>query len=136
MEQMTENIKTFSEDKPLTDSELDALLNIAEDMKDSIPCTACRYCTDTCPKKLDIPMLIAAYNDIRFDAQVNVAMRLDALPDDKRPNACIACGMCSKICPQKIDIPGAMKDLSQRIEKLPSWADICIQRAKEARDLK
>ena len=35
MEQMVDNVKTFSEDKPLTAEETALLLDIAEGMKDS-----------------------------------------------------------------------------------------------------
>ena len=136
LEQVKENVETFSEEKPLTKEEQKTLLDIAEGMKDSIPCTACRYCCDGCPKGLDIPMLISAYNEIRFSPSVNISMRLDALQEDKRPDSCIGCGKCAKICPQKIDIPAAMKGLAEEIAKLPSWAEICRQREEAARKIK
>ena len=41
---------------------------------------------------------------------------------------CIACGSCKQICPQKIDIPAALRDFADRMEKLPSWAEICRER--------
>ena len=133
MAQMAENVETFRQEKPLTGAEQAALLEIAEGMKDSIPCTACRYCCDGCPQGLDIPMLIAAYNEIRFSPAINVAMRLEALPEDKRPSACIGCGKCARICPQNIDIPGAMKGLAEAAAKLPSWTEICRQREEAAK---
>ena len=57
MEQLQENIKTFSEDKPLNDEEMKTLLGIANEMLKGnvLPCTACRYCTSHCPMGLDIP---------------------------------------------------------------------------------
>lgn len=133
MAQMVENVETFQQEKPLTEAERAALLEIAEGMKNSVPCTACRYCCDGCPQGLDIPVLISAYNEIRFSPSLNVPMLLDALPEDKRPAACIACGKCAKVCPQNIDIPGAMKGLVEECAKLPSWADISRQREEEAR---
>ena len=136
MAQMVENAETFRQEKPLTDTEQAALLDIAEGMKNSIPCTACRYCCDGCPQGLDIPMLIAAYNEIRFSPAINVAMRLEALPEEKRPSACIGCSKCARICPQNIDIPGAMKGLAEEVAKLPSWAEICRQREEAAKKSK
>lgn len=133
MAQMVENVETFQQEKPLTEAERATLLEIAEGMKNSVPCTACRYCCDGCPQGLDIPVLISAYNEIRFSPSLNVPMLLDALPEDKRPAACIACGKCAKVCPQNIDIPGAMKGLVEECAKLPSWADISRQREEEAR---
>lgn len=136
MAQMVENVETFRRKRPLTGEERAALLDIAEGMKSSIPCTACRYCCDGCPQGLDIPMLIATYNELRFSPTVNAAMRLDALLEDKRPSACIGCGKCVRICPQNIDIPGAMKGLTEAAAKLPSWVEICRQREEETRKVR
>ena len=133
LDQMKDNVKTFSQRKPLSEAETALLLNIAEGMKNSIPCTACRYCCDGCPMGLDIPRLLATYNEIRFSPAVNVAMRVEALPEEKRPSACIGCGQCAKICPQGIEIPQAMQDFAQALSKLPSWAEICRQRDEAAR---
>ena len=133
MEQMVDNVKTFSAPKPLTAEETALLLDIAEGMKDSIPCTACRYCCDGCPAGLDIPGLISTYNELRFSAAVNVAMRIEFMPEDKKPSACIGCGQCTQMCPQNIDIPGAMKDFTEKLSKLPSWAEICRQREAAAK---
>jgi len=133
MEQMVDNVKTFSEDKPLAEEETALLLEIAEGMKDSIPCTACRYCCDGCPAGLDIPGLISTYNEIRFSPAVNVAMRIEFMPEDKKPTACIGCGQCTQMCPQNIDVPGALKDFAEKLSKLPSWAEICRQREEAAK---
>lgn len=136
MEHMQDNVHTFEERKILSEREDAVILGIAEGMKNSIPCTACRYCCSDCPKGLDIPALLAAYNELRFDPALNVSMRLEALPEEKRPSACIGCGKCAQICPQKIDIPAAMKDFADRLSKMPSWAEICRQREEAARKIR
>lgn len=128
MEQMEDNVKTFREEKPLSEEESRALMEIAEGMKNSVPCTACRYCCDGCPKGLDIPMLLATYNEVRFLPAMNARMRIDALPEEKRPAACIACGKCSQICPQGINIPKELKDFAAALKSIPSWEEICRQR--------
>lgn len=133
MEQMEDNVKTFSEEKALTTEEVGLLLEIAEGMKDSVPCTACRYCCDGCPKGLDIPGFIRTYNELRVAPTTNAVMRIEFMPEDKQPSACIACGKCARICPQNINIPEVMKDLSERIRKLPSWTEICRQREAAAK---
>ena len=133
LEQMVENVDTFTQDRPLTASEIGALLALAEDMKDAIPCTACRYCCDGCPVGLDIPAMIAACNEARFALSSGIRMRFDALPEDKRPAACIACGKCAQICPQGIDVPAVLKELAQAMEKIPDWAQVCRQREEAAR---
>ena len=133
IEQMMDNVKTFTEDKPLSEEETALLMEIAEGMKDSVPCTACRYCCDGCTAGLDIPGLISTYNELRFSPAVNVAMRIEFLPEDKKPTACIGCGQCTRMCPQNIDVPGALKDFAEKLSKLPSWAEICHQREAAAK---
>ena len=64
-EQLRENIQTFEEEKPLNSKEMEKLLKIANNMveKIALPCTACRYCVSHCPQGLDIPALLALYNE-------------------------------------------------------------------------
>ncbi|MBQ7568447.1 aldo/keto reductase [bacterium] len=131
--QLEDNLRTFAEDRPLSRDEELALAEIAEALKDSLPCTACRYCCDGCPRELDIPMLLRAYNDLRFDGSLTVKMQMDALSADKQPSACIGCGACSKVCPQGIDIPAAMRDFAERLSGMTSWAEICRQREEANR---
>ena len=127
-QQMTDNIATFETAKPTNPEETALLLEIAEELKGAIPCTACRYCCDGCPMGLDIPFLLSVYNDLRYAPVVNTTMRVETLPAEKKPSACIGCGKCTQICPQKIDIPGAMKGFTELLEKAPNWAEICRQR--------
>ena len=134
--QMEDNVKTFSTDKPLNDNEIQMLFGIAEKMKDSVPCTASRYCCDGCPMQLDIPMLMQSYNDMHFATSLTPVMQIEALPEEKRPSACIACGACASACPQKIDIPDIMAKLSDLYSKQPSWASMCKERAEEAKRAK
>lgn len=128
LEQMQDNVKTFSQDKPLSEEETQTLLTIAEQMKQSLPCTACRYCCEGCPMGLNIPQLLDIYNELRVAPSVNVGMRVEALEPEKRPSACIGCGNCTQVCPQKIDVPKAMQEADRILKTLPSWAEICRQR--------
>ncbi len=136
LEQMQENIETYSEARPLTDREREALLSIADGMMNAVPCTACGYCLASCPMELKIPALIATYNDICVDAKTNPVMWLEALPADKQPSACLACGKCAHMCPQHIAIPAILDDLATRLVAIPKWSDICRERAEAARRLK
>lgn len=132
MEQMQDNIRTFEERKLLTKEENRTLLAIVEGMKNSVPCTACRYCCADCPKKLDIPKLLSLYNEMRFSPSMNVGMTIDSLEEGSRPSACIRCGRCAKICPQKINIPEEMGIFSDMLQKIPHWEDLCRQRDESA----
>ena len=119
MAQVADNIKTFENDKPLSPSENDAILKIADAMvkKSSLPCTACRYCTSHCPKGLAIPELIGLYNEHRFTGGGFIApMVVGTLSEDKKPSACVGCRSCEKVCPQQIKISEMMKDFTERLK--------------------
>lgn len=133
MEQMQDNIETFTERNPLSEEENTLVLEIAESMKDSIPCTGCRYCCDGCPMELDIPMLLSVYNEIRVVPTTTAAIPIEFMAEEKKPSACIACGKCMEICPQNINVPEAMKDLAEKLTAIPSWAEICRQREEAAK---
>ncbi len=107
LQQVTENVTTFSEDKPLTAEENAALLAIADEIiaKSAIPCTACRYCTAKCPQGLDIPALLDKYNKKEPFAD---------LSEDKRPTACLGCRQCEQLCPQGIRISQVLADYAER----------------------
>lgn len=119
MEQLQANIRTFEEEKPLNEQEMDTLLSIADQMvkKIALPCTACHYCVSHCPQGLDIPTLLALYNEHCFTEGGFIApMALSAVPEEKRPSACIGCRSCEAVCPQQIKISEAMADFTQRLQ--------------------
>ena len=118
MEQLKENIRTFQEEKPLTDQEKKELLEIADQIvkKSGVPCTACHYCVSHCPQGLDIPRLLALYNEHRVTGGGFIApMALSALPEDQRPGACIGCRSCEAVCPQQIHVSEVMADFNARL---------------------
>ena len=131
MEQVKDNVRTFSEGEKLSDAEKALLFDIAEGMKDSIPCTGCRYCTAGCPVMLEIPTLLSILNEVRIAPSVNAGMRVEAMPEGRRPADCISCGHCVRMCPQMINVPAAMTELTRRLKDIPSWKDVCIERDKE-----
>lgn len=118
LEQLKENVQTFQEDRPLSPGEREALLGLGGSMVDkaALPCTACRYCVSHCPQGLDIPALLALYNEHCFTGGGFLApMALSALPEDKRPGACIGCRSCEAVCPQQLKISEAMADFSAKL---------------------
>lgn len=121
-DQMKENISIWNEDKPLTDSEFDEVLKIADSMTASVgvPCTGCHYCTSHCTKQLDIPELIKLYNEDKFTGGGFLApMTIGNMPDEKKPSACIQCRKCEQVCPQGIKISEVLADLNKRIKNSP-----------------
>lgn len=114
--QLEENIKTFSEEKPLNEKEMKALAEITSEMlqEKTLPCTACHYCVAHCPKGLDIPKLLSLYNEHIFTGGGFLApMAISALPEEKRPSSCIGCRSCERVCPQQIEISKAMKEFAE-----------------------
>ena len=128
LEQMKENTATFNRPDPLSERERAVLAEIAEGLKDSVPCTGCRYCCKGCPAGLDIPALLSEYNDMKVQVSLTPMMRLESLPEDKRPHACLQCGSCMQICPQGIHIPDILSELAEMFDRAPKWSDICVQR--------
>ena len=113
MEQLEQNIKTFEEDKKLNNNEMNTLIEMAKEMVNgkTLSCTSCRYCTAHCPKGIDIPKILALYNEHVFTGGGFIApMAISALPDDKKPSACIGCKSCETVCPQQLKISEAMSN--------------------------
>lgn len=114
--QMRANLETFRTEAPLNKSEWDALLALGRNMTGALPCTSCHYCTSHCPQGLDIPSLLALYNEHRFTGGGFLAsMALSALPEEKRPSACVGCRSCEAVCPQQIKISEVLADFRTRL---------------------
>ncbi len=114
-EHLEDNIRTFSQIKPLSEAERETLnlALLAYRKKLAVPCTACRYCLP-CPQNIEIPRIFGIYNQYKLSGskwQFNGAYRM--LPEKARADACIACGNCVKHCPQKINVPEMMKKIAQ-----------------------
>ena len=78
--------------------ERDALKQVVSLLRvqDSVPCTACRYCTEVCPQGIAIPEIFAALNAKRTSGTPTPAGLL--------PYQCIRCGECENSCPQNLPI--------------------------------
>lgn len=132
LQQMKDNLKTFSAEKPLNVAELEVLEKIAKDMQGKIPCTGCRYCCAGCPVGLNIPMILSMANELQVSGSMNLMMRYSALGDGKRAADCIACGQCREACPQKIDVPAEMAKFAEAISTQKTWEEVCRERAEAA----
>ena len=117
MEQVRENVALFEKYDPLTDAESNLLDKAMQSMMNLVPCTACRYCCEGCPRALDIPKLINMYNEASNEASFSMRFTLDAMGENELPSACLECGACKKVCPQGIDIPGVMRRFAGLLSK-------------------
>lgn len=133
--QVEENCRIFQESVPLSEVEEGVLMDVAESLKGGVSCTACRYCVDSCPQEIDIPMMMNAYNDLQFDTSFTVSMQMDAVPEGQRAQDCIQCESCVQMCPQGIDTPTVLEDLAATLDKMPKWADLCREREEAAAKL-
>lgn len=115
MEQVIDNVNTFSDAECLSDNEIKLLFKAREMFKDQIqvPCTACRYCCDECPQKIDIPKVLSVYNEYKLNGDWTLEKLKKS--EESGPKNCIGCGKCTVHCPQSIGIPEIMQELKSKL---------------------
>lgn len=119
-EHLEDNIRTFTDFKPLSNSERAVITNALAVYRKThlIPCTDCRYCMP-CPVGVNIPLNFEVYNQFRITGRVQrFPMDYNRIPEDQRASECVSCGACLKKCPQKINIPAELKKIAGEAEKL------------------
>lgn len=117
VEQVNDNVSFMKDFVPLDEKELEVIRKAQEIFNKAadIPCTACRYCTEGCPKKIQIPDIFAARNKQIYSGRIDEAKSdYDSL--EVKASACIGCGQCEKVCPQKIDIINQLKICAEKFE--------------------
>ena len=106
---MEDNTATMSAPAELNEVEQAALENIRSILigEKAIPCTACRYCVDCCPKAIPIPDLFAMYNAKRQGKECTSCTQ-----GWKKASDCIRCGKCELACPQNLMIRDLLHQIS------------------------
>lgn len=121
LEQMQDNLSYMKEFKPLNEQEMEAVKAVADvfHSKHMIPCTACRYCIEGCPKRISIPDLFACMNakTVFHDWNADYYYSQVHTVHNGKASACIRCGKCEKVCPQHLKIRELLKDVAKEFEK-------------------
>ena len=106
MDQLSDNMSYMSDFEPLGERELGLLKTAAGiiNNQDSIPCTACRYCTAGCPVEIPIPEYFMAYNKKLAGDKDYKDFFAENTDKKGRADECIKCRKCEQSCPQHIDI--------------------------------
>ena len=121
LEQMKDNLSFMKDFKPLTEEEHAAVKKVCDIIhsKNLIPCTACRYCIDGCPKHISIPDLFACMNtkQIYHDWYADYYYNNVHTVDHGNASDCVECGKCEKACPQHLKIRELLKEVAKGFEK-------------------
>lgn len=120
MSDMIDNVKTFTDLKPLSDEEFEFLEKVSETVRSEIavPCSYCRYCVDHCPNDLPIADYFAMYNSDKQATNNTNFFNYGILSQvHGKASDCTECGECLQYCTQSIDIPDYMKDVAEYFEK-------------------
>ena len=119
--QTEDNISYMKDFQPLSQTELAAIDRVREIFrsKNMIPCAACRYCVDGCPKAILIPDLFACLNAKKVFNNWNTDYYYDNVYTTRNGKAsdCIKCGKCEHACPQHLNIRGLLADVAGEFEK-------------------
>lgn len=121
MEQVEDNLRTFSSFKPLSEAEKQGINDIVEALRSRVQngCTGCRYCMP-CPFGVDIPGTFQAWNNYHMYENYNVVKWSweNNIGEEHQPKNCVKCGKCEAACPQKLhireDLQKAQADLDKK----------------------
>ena len=120
LEMVEENTGYMQDFKPLNKEEQNAVQAVRAifNQQNLIGCTACRYCCDGCPQKIDIPALFSCMNASRTFQTWNAKFYYRDIHTSgcAKASDCIGCGACENICPQHLPIRTLLQDVAKEFE--------------------
>ncbi|HWT74473.1 MAG TPA: aldo/keto reductase [Mobilitalea sp.] len=118
--QMDDNLSFMEDFKPLNDDEYTVIQKAVDEMAKipTVPCTACRYCVDDCPQKINIPGAFESINNYKLYHNLEGSKGYYGwlTRDGGKASDCIACGSCESHCPQHIQIIDTLKEVAGALE--------------------
>ena len=117
VEQMEDNLSYMKGFKPLNEEE-QAIIREAQRIlgeSKTIPCTACRYCVEGCPKQIPIPEIFASVNLHLGNGQMEEARQnyRAAVSEGHGASDCIQCRRCEQACPQHLPVTDHLKQAAE-----------------------
>ena len=120
MDQVEDNLKTFSDFKPLNEQEKKTIDEIVTLINSRVQngCTGCRYCMP-CPAGVNIPGCFSAWNRYHMYQNYNVVRWQweTELGEKQQAKNCVQCGKCEQSCPQKLSIREDLKKVQSDLDK-------------------
>ena len=107
VEQMADNLSFMKDFKPLDEQEMEVIraCQKALDEDQSIPCTACHYCTKGCPMNIPISEIFAVENRKKGSPEFRTKREYTIVTTGRgKASDCIQCGQCEAACPQHLSI--------------------------------
>lgn len=120
LEQVQENVKIMKDMRPFDAKEKAITEKIVETIKKIplIECTSCKYCTEGCPKDIDIPEIFNIMNDKMKFPSADLSLSYTwATRNRGKASDCIKCGKCERACPQHLPIRDLLKQAASVYDK-------------------
>jgi len=120
MDQVVDNVNTFSDFQPLSDDEYSLVNEVSKKLNNlqAVPCTDCKYCMP-CEFGVNIPRNLNMHNEHNMYEDekgttwvVNMLKKGNAFADE-----CTSCMVCVDKCPQNIMIPDELEIVKDKFSK-------------------